>query len=114
VPKSIGGSLNDKYRIMKKLGRHLFNFSVLITILFLLIRAIISGEGRLGTAVVKYVESPISYTVSIILMVTILLLWVYLIGSEALNSIDKKVKAFGGNYNINTFKAILKNTFKSR
>jgi hypothetical protein len=99
---------------MKKFARYLFDFSVLITLSYLTINAISTGEAQFRTLIFKYSENPKMFVVTIILMVSLTLMWAYLIGSSIFDSIDKKVKSFGGNYNINTFKAILRNTFRSR
>jgi len=98
---------------MKKFARYIFDFCILGVSLYLLTVAIESGEAQLRTSVVSYDESPVIYTIFIIVMIAIIGIWIAIIGSKIHRSIDKKIKAFGGSYNINTFKAVLKNMFRS-
>ena len=99
---------------MKSLIKYVFYTVVLITLLYLNYVAIVSGEVRIRTLVFVYSENPIMYVVAIIIMLVITAFSAYVFGSEVFDSIDKRVKAFGGNYNINTFKAIFRNFIKSR
>ena len=99
---------------MKSFIKYIFYTLVLFTAAYLTYLAIISGEARIRTLVFVYSENPIMYVVAIIIMLVIIVFGFYVFGSEVFDSIDKKVKAFGGNYNINTFKAIFRNFKKNR
>tara|TARA_R110001599_G_scaffold304498_1_gene510770 strand:- start:832 stop:1146 length:315 start_codon:yes stop_codon:yes gene_type:complete len=69
------------------------------------IHAFTAGEivGRRGS-LYTYQDEPIMFFIALVLCL-ILLLGVVFLGCF---TIDKKVKQFGGNYNFNTFKAIVR------
>jgi hypothetical protein len=95
--------------------RIFFNFLFFAFSCYLFYQAfcgIIFGEfmfpSRSGSEFVSFEESPFSFIPK--LGFTVLLAFVFLIVVlfDVHARIDKKVKAYGGNYNLNTFKAILK------
>ena len=68
-------------------------------------------------AVVSLVESPVEYWSILILMIciaSIIVIGVVFVGVIFVREkMVEKVRAFGGNYNKNTFKAILRSLWKS-
>jgi uncharacterized membrane protein len=61
-----------------------------------------------GIRLVSYSESPIFFCFSMGVTIIFSLIFMALIVSSIYSVVDRKVRAYGGNYNINTFKAIIR------
>lgn len=61
-----------------------------------------------GVSQVSYDESPIWFYITIGLTIIFSVFCLAIILWFMFNSFDRKVKAYGGNYNTNTFKSILR------
>ena len=61
-----------------------------------------------GQGLVSYEASPIWFYITIGITILFSVLCSALIICAVCSAIDRKVRAYGGNYNLNTFKAILR------
>ena len=92
--------------------RLLFDIVVTVTISYLIVTAVSTGEINIRGAYYSVKTDPILFYVAIGFSVAVLIIWVSIASSNIFGTIDSRVKKFGGNYNKNTFKAIIKNAFK--
>jgi len=61
-----------------------------------------------GVRLASYSESPIWFVISLGFTIAFSLIGLALVVWSARNAIDRRVRSYGGNYNINTFRAILR------
>lgn len=91
--------------------RLLFDVVVAVTITYLIVMAVSTGEINIRGASYYVKKDPVAFYLAIGFSLVVLIGWVAMASSNIFSSIDTKVKQFGGNYNKNTFKAIIKSVF---
>jgi hypothetical protein len=74
--------------------------------------ALDTGEINIRGAYYRLDTGPVAFYLWVGFTVIMLFVWLVMFLSGIFTAIDIKVKAFGGNYNKNTFKAIVRNVFK--
>lgn len=89
--------------------RLVFDIVVTVTMSYLIVMAVSTGEINIRGALYSVQASPIGFYVGIGFSLVVLIIWVAIASSNILTAVDSRVKKFGGNYNKNTFKAIIKN-----
>jgi hypothetical protein len=92
--------------------RFIFNVSVCITLSYLISMALGTGEINIRGAHHYLDTGPVAFYLWVGFAVIMLIVWLVMFLSGIFTAIDIKVKAFGGNYNKNTFKAIVRNALK--
>lgn len=89
--------------------RLVFDIVVTVTMSYLIVMAISTGEINIRGAHYSVQTNPIAFYVGIGFSLLLLIIWVAIASSNIFSAVDSRVKKFGGNYNKNTFKAIVKN-----
>jgi len=78
---------------------------------YIIYLALVTGEfNPIGKSVrlVSYGESPIWFVISLGFTVAFSFIFLVLVVCSARDMIDRKVRSYGGNYNLNTFRAIMR------
>ena len=91
--------------------RLLFDIIVTVTISYLTVTAVSAGEINIRGASYSVKTDPIAFYIAMGFSLAVLVLWVALAASNIFGAIDSGVKKFGGNYNKNTFKAVIRDAF---
>jgi len=100
---------------MKLIGKFISGFALFgasIILNFILYDAITTGEIRRQSRTIQYEVAPIEFITQFGFILFLSLLTLVLIIISCYTSIDKKIAAYGNNYNLNTFKAILRGKSK--
>ena len=91
--------------------RFLFNASICFTLSYLIFNVLDSGEIAPRDIVYNVDSSPIIFYSWLVLLIALLLVFLAILISELVTKVDTRFKKFGGAYNRNTMKVVIKDLF---
>jgi hypothetical protein len=106
--------VNQSHQVMKKFARLLFDILVLGGITVLAVQALKTGEITFRRTEFEFHENPVMFVVALLFMTFVWTLAAAACYFDIYQVNDKKVRHFGGNYNLNTFKAIFRSYFRNK